>query len=200
MHWIPHKSGCDFLSLSAHPPSRALWGRAHWPASVIALLSDSGSSHHYKSGHQAGLKGTFGYHTDKPPFSSSKNNFTRKREAYRRGRLKKHDEGWWYYFAIFLLLLIINRLLCYRNGLSSRRYVMGVAAPPLHWGYWYQHCFSLGTTPTRAAWLQVHRGRVLRQDQRRVSVPAGPVPQVMTSTFRGCTSTERTELGYSWSI
>lgn len=35
-----------------------------------------------------------------------------------------------------------------------------------------------GTSPARAAWLQVHRGRVLRQDQRRVSVPAGPVPQV----------------------
>lgn len=38
-----------------------------------------------------------------------------------------------------------------------------------------------GTSPARAAWLQVHRGRVLRQDQRRVSVPAGPVPQVKTA-------------------
>lgn len=38
-----------------------------------------------------------------------------------------------------------------------------------------------GTSPARAAWFQVHRGGVLRQDQRRISVPAGPVPQVMTT-------------------
>lgn len=35
-----------------------------------------------------------------------------------------------------------------------------------------------GASPARPAWLQVHGGGVLRQDQRRVPVPAGPVPQV----------------------